>query len=269
MNILKCTIFSFILLSLISAFEVVPFFIHIENSNLSEHLNGIIILLATLVPCSIGIMYLGKTTHAQLSIISETKLIKGFIIILLFIIMLAKDFVNIPFLKWQEMSNLFFDTNFLISKSANNNFEISHIYKFIAVLIISPIVEEIIFRFYFLEGLLNKYSLGVSLIISSLCFAFMHIGNLVNVIPAFFLGLISGYVFVKTKKIIYAILLHFFANLIWFISTIFKEEHETLLRSIGQGFVFWTLFLLGIVVCIILLKMIPQKHLKNNHISES
>ncbi len=75
----------------------------------------------------------------------------------------------------------------------------------------APIVEEIICRGIVLNGLLKKFSPGVSIVVSSLLFAIMH-GNIHQGINAFLLALFLGYIFYRTKSIILCIFTHFFNN---------------------------------------------------------
>ena len=78
------------------------------------------------------------------------------------------------------------------------------------VVIIGPIFEELIFRKIFIDTL-GKYSIGIAIFMSGASFALFH-GNLTQVIYTFSAGLILAWVYAKTKKIIYPILLHMFIN---------------------------------------------------------
>ncbi len=77
--------------------------------------------------------------------------------------------------------------------------------------IIGPIVEEVMFRKLILERL---YPLGEKLAIltSALLFALFH-ANLTQFIYAFLLGAVFGYLYCRTGKILYPILLHMAINL--------------------------------------------------------
>ncbi len=80
----------------------------------------------------------------------------------------------------------------------------------LVVVIIGPIFEELIFRKIFVDTL-GKYSIGLAIFISAASFALFH-GNLTQVIYTFGAGLILAWVYAKTKKMIYPILLHMFIN---------------------------------------------------------
>jgi membrane protease YdiL (CAAX protease family) len=80
----------------------------------------------------------------------------------------------------------------------------------LVVVIIGPIFEELIFRKIFVDTI-GKYSIGLAVFISGASFALFH-GNLTQVIYTFAVGLILAWVYAKTKKMIYPILLHMFLN---------------------------------------------------------
>lgn len=97
----------------------------------------------------------------------------------------------------------------------------SHITLRIALgaIVIGPMIEEVIFRFTFLNGLLERYALSKAVVVDSLLFALIHynvIGtlseNLHSIINAFILSLFLGYIFAKSKNLVYVILLHCIIN---------------------------------------------------------
>jgi uncharacterized protein len=88
----------------------------------------------------------------------------------------------------------------------------------IGYVILTPVFEEIIFRNIVLKGLLIKYSVNKSIIISSLLFALVHtdIAHIYwgKIVTALFLGLFLGWLFYKTGRIGLCIVVHSFSNLI-------------------------------------------------------
>lgn len=81
----------------------------------------------------------------------------------------------------------------------------------INILIFAPIFEELIFRRMILEGLLRNYYDKKAIILSALIFALMH-GNIHQGINTFILGLMLGYIYVKTNSIILCMFGHFTNN---------------------------------------------------------
>ena len=81
----------------------------------------------------------------------------------------------------------------------------------IFVVILSPIVEEIIFRGILLDKL-RGYGDKTAIVFTALTFGLLH-GNLSQFFYAFVLGLIFGYIAIKTNTIQYTIILHIIVNL--------------------------------------------------------
>ncbi len=78
------------------------------------------------------------------------------------------------------------------------------------VVICAPIMEELLFRKAILDRT-AKYGEGVSIVFSGLLFGLFH-GNLVQFAYAFLLGICFGFIYLKTKNIIYPIILHMITN---------------------------------------------------------
>lgn len=84
---------------------------------------------------------------------------------------------------------------------------------FLNILIVSifpAILEEMVFRGYFLRTLL-PYGEGFAILVSSVLFAMMH-GNILQIPFAFIVGLTCGYLVIHTGRIWPAMLLHFLNN---------------------------------------------------------
>lgn len=77
--------------------------------------------------------------------------------------------------------------------------------------LIGPVCEEIIFRGVILEGLAKKYDPTKALIFSALIFGLIHLQPL-QVIAAFFAGLILGWIYLKTQSLWIVIALHVINN---------------------------------------------------------
>ena len=83
----------------------------------------------------------------------------------------------------------------------------SIIVTIVLVGILGPIAEEIFFRGYVLPGLVKKFGVGWSLLISSLVFGLFHIDP-GAIVPTFALGLALGWVYLKTGSIWPAMFAH-------------------------------------------------------------
>lgn len=79
--------------------------------------------------------------------------------------------------------------------------------------IVAPVVEEMVFRGFFFQGLRQAYGSKNAILVSSLAFAIMHL-QLEALIPTFILGCALAYVFDKADSIWPGALLHLLVNLV-------------------------------------------------------
>lgn len=96
------------------------------------------------------------------------------------------------------------------------------IVEFIATCIFAPIFEEITFRFGLYKKLNKKYNVVISMIITSLVFAIVHLYNVDGIIILSVLALMWNYSFNKTNNLMYPIMLHFFHNIYALSSSLFN-----------------------------------------------
>lgn len=92
-------------------------------------------------------------------------------------------------------------------------------FTFLLSIFAGSVIEEFIFRFTILNGLLERYSVIKANLITSSIFALMHfnvvngyIVNYFNVINAFVLSYLFGLIFIYNKNIIYLAILHCLVN---------------------------------------------------------
>lgn len=127
------------------------------------------------------------------------------------------------------------------------------ILNLIIISIIAPIFEEIIFRKLLIDRTI-KYGARISIILSATMFGLMH-GNLNQFFYTFLLGGFFAYVYMKTGKIIYTILLHIFLNIIGSVLSLIVVES---VNAVTQGT--YTAFdagiILGFVIFIIIAMLI-------------
>lgn len=81
----------------------------------------------------------------------------------------------------------------------------------VAIVVLAPIFEELLFRGVILRGFLKNYSVWLSIIMSALLFGIFHFNPLQSIIAAF-LGLALGWIFVKTGSLWVCILIHALNN---------------------------------------------------------
>lgn len=144
------------------------------------------------------------------------------------------------------------------------------VYSFITIVIAAPIFEELIFRGIILNGLLKKYSPLKSILISSILFGVIHL-NPWQFISALILGMFSGWVYYKTKKLTLSILIHAVNNSIGFMAMYFMDARIMMDRSSAEfygGYLNLFLVVVGAImialICIYLL-MLEFKKIDNKN----
>ena len=103
---------------------------------------------------------------------------------------------------------------------------------FISICIIAPIFEEIVYRGIILEQLSKRYGMATSIIISALIFGLVH-WNFHQGVNTFFVGLILGFIYLKTKSLLLCIFWHFANNFLVFIVSMYVPEA---VRDTAPGF---------------------------------
>ncbi|MBE9488074.1 MAG: CPBP family intramembrane metalloprotease, partial [Bacteroidetes bacterium] len=87
-------------------------------------------------------------------------------------------------------------------------------FTIILSVVFAPILEEVFFRRMVLRDLCNHFVAWKAILLSALFFASVHL-NFVQGIPAFFAGVLLGYIYVKTNfSLTTTIFIHFFNNLV-------------------------------------------------------
>jgi len=85
------------------------------------------------------------------------------------------------------------------------------------VCLIGPILEEILFRGIILKSM-QKYGNLTAIIVSSILFSMFHL-NLVKFVNPVLMGIVLGFIAIKSKSIVPSIIAHIFNNTITFIVT--------------------------------------------------
>lgn len=83
---------------------------------------------------------------------------------------------------------------------------------FVIMVLCAPVVEELVFRKLLVDRTV-KYGEGVAVVLSGLMFGLFH-GNLNQFAYAFSIGLFFAFIYVKTGKIRYTVILHMIVNLL-------------------------------------------------------
>lgn len=96
---------------------------------------------------------------------------------------------------------------------------ISPVTAMILMVICAPVIEEFVFRKLLIDRAV-KYGEGTAIVLSGLMFGLFH-GNLNQFAYACFLGMFWGFIYVKTGKLIYSIIMHMFINFLGSVVSLF------------------------------------------------
>lgn len=186
------------------------FFIGLSGIFVSEEMNSIISLILTIAVYLIIIKSLinkGYVPHPAFFyfgrinvyvIILFTILLSGASIILSEINYLFYYFLPMPGFLVETFSSIFNLDSLIVS--------------ILIIAVVPALLEEVLFRGYILFGLRRNHSETKSIVISALVFGLVHL-NPWQFISAFFLGLLFGWIALKTRSIILPVAGHFLNNI--------------------------------------------------------
>lgn len=115
----------------------------------------------------------------------------------------------------------------------------------------APILEELLFRGKILKELLKKYKPAYCIVITAFLFGLTHIA-LIKFLTAFFVGLLCGVAYVKTKDIKAPIIIHLVNNtysmITWFLKEAFGAHPDSVLKIVSSIALGLVLLLLGFYI---------------------
>jgi len=139
----------------------------------------------------------------------------------------------------------------------------------VMVVVAAPILEEIIFRGIILDGLLQKYSPSKSIFISAFLFGFVHL-NPWQFIGALIIGVFSGWVYYKTRKLSLSILIHMLNNFIGFVMMRTQGSEvnydEPYLEMYGNQTNFFIVVIWGLLITVLAVYLLKTEFNKSKSI---
>lgn len=107
----------------------------------------------------------------------------------------------------------------------------------------APILEEVLFRGILQESLTEKLGGWRGVLAASAVFGIVHIIPQ-QMINAFFIGIILGYIYIKTRSLLPVILIHAINNALAFIQiAVFGDRgHVTTREAVGNDTVYWIIY---------------------------
>lgn len=118
-----------------------------------------------------------------------------------------------------------------------------NIWSFLAIAVVAPVTEELLFRRVLLPGLIRNYGPWKGIVWSALFFAIFHL-NPWQGIGAFIIGLLLGYIYFKTGDIWICMFLHATNNAFSFFMTILLDDPFATLHDLVPN----TAIYLGILI---------------------
>ncbi len=127
-------------------------------------------------------------------------------------------------------------------------------FMFIAIILGAPLFEEYIYRGIILDGLLKNYPPWLAIIVTSVLFGAIHV-NPIQLISATLGGLFLGWVYYKSKNLIYCMMIHLVINLTGFfmlrtvgVEQVFEKGFIGLSGGMGNvlGIVMVSLFIIAL-----------------------
>lgn len=135
----------------------------------------------------------------------------------------------------------------------NDNDFIENTLIFFSTVVLTPIVEETMFRGIIIKSL-NNLEIKYKILISSIFFSLMHLPIDINsLIIIFFLGIILGIITIKLG-LIFAIIFHFIYNLIWYLLNINPKYYWQVVSILEFNYIYWISILIALFGLLLILK---------------
>lgn len=113
----------------------------------------------------------------------------------------------------------------------------------------APVLEEVFFRGIIQEELTSEYGGVKGVLLAAAFFGLAHIQVPQQALNAFFIGIILGYIYVKTKSLVPVILIHAMNNAIAYILMLLFRDRIVMMKDvIGNRTVYWAVYLLCVAV---------------------
>ncbi|WP_445456797.1 lysostaphin resistance A-like protein [Flavobacterium sp. HNIBRBA15423] len=155
---------------------------------------------------------------------------------------------------WVDETFKFIEISVNSDFTSNNNFT-KNILLFFSTVILTPIVEEIMFRGIIIKVLCD-FKLSYKILISSVLFSLMHLPIDINYfIIIFFLGITLGIIAIKLN-LTFAIIFHSTYNLIFHLLSMYPNDYWQLINILEFNYIYWFIVLIAFFCLILILKKI-------------
>ncbi len=107
-------------------------------------------------------------------------------------------------------------------------------WSILMLVILAPVMEEVLFRGILLEAVRSKYSSGRAIVVSALMFGVIHFIPQ-QVVNAFVIGLILGYIYVRTDSLWPVIIIHALNNAMAYVIMQWSDDANLTVRSLIEN----------------------------------
>ncbi len=248
----------FYIFTIILTMYFVSFAASFISSLTSGSLSNIAILLidnmATIVSMFIiGIFYC-MLSRTELNNVMPFKKINGSLLFKTVTIALAVAFISDYFTEIFVSGVSLFGIENKVEMSYKSNGVIDNILYIFSIAVLPPLTEEFAFRGIVL-GKLRKFGDSFAILMSALLFGLLH-GNIIQIPFAFIIGIVFGFITIKTSSLLPAMITHFLVNCSSVIVSLIYENNffdKNLCDIFYSSFVF-IIFILGIISTLLLCK---------------
>lgn len=248
MSILKALLYTVLLfvIGVVLSFGIQSIIALLDlNSEYLIHYYSVARILTKILQYSVILFLVFKLWFTPSYFLLKLKKIKWETVLLILIVSIGFEIFAKIFLEIK----VFLNDNKLAFESINHtDYKSQYLwfYDLIRSVILAPVLEELFFRKILFTRLLKKYSFALSAIVSSIFFALIHIPNWLNLVPAFLFGIICCWIYVKTKNILYPILLHFIGNLIVLLLSFYSQQISSFLQEINYNWVYGVILIFAV-----------------------
>lgn len=131
----------------------------------------------------------------------------------------------------------------------------------ITIVVISPIIEEIIFRGRFYNLLTHSTSPFWAAVLSSLVFATIHLEPII-IIGGFLSGMLFSYMYLLKRSIILPIMLHICNNTIAYALHILSYAGKPLMEYIGSEHYYLSIYLTSLLLVLVFVGLMIMRFMK-------
>lgn len=124
------------------------------------------------------------------------------------------------------------------------------VWAFLTLVVMAPLFEEVIFRGIILESARMKYGVMGAWLISSLIFGIVH-GHPTVIVNAFFIGLILGFIYLRSGSLWSSIILHAINNGIAYVMLLWVGGNMMIIDLVGSRTLYVLIYIAAAAIFVI------------------